>query len=356
MTETDKLRSVDNLTAISKSSRTITNMLQFKKGDKASYYGRAGEITAVKPGYVKIWYTDGEGDEEWIEDDDEDLEPTGKLHEDKNFNTPFGSVEIKDNELIIACDKSGWDSNNEMLRDISLAAKGQNDPFIDAMESDLEANGINADKLRGKKAKVSGKTLTYTLTEAKNVKPRTIKQITEEMWGLRSSGIPAKDTVGQDDGQPRRNFYVPSVMADRDVITNILDKFTKGGISHSFEGDDLIIKAVTYSTSVDQNKVMQDLQISTAEVVKFLKDEYKTTVGHALSLGKIEHESFDCVANYTTNHLSLCNLTTVYELPDSKAEDDKGLEKGELRGNIPFYKPNLKEQKSSGIPEGSQTW
>lgn len=169
----------------------------------------------------------------------------------------------------------------------------------------------------------------FAQTEAKKM-----QKLKEDMKGVLSSGIPAKDPTGQDDGQPRRNYYVPSVMVERDVIENILDKFSKAGVTHSFQGDDLILNAGTYSTGVEKD-VMQELQITLAEVVKFLKDEYKGATGKALNIGKVESETYDCVANYTTNMLSLCRLTQVYELPDSKASDDAGSEKAEIRGNIP---------------------
>lgn len=167
----------------------------------------------------------------------------------------------------------------------------------------------------------------------------------EDVKGMLSSGIPPEtytkldksELLGQDDGQPRRNYYVPSVMVERDVIANILDKFSKAGVTHTFQGDDLIINAGTYSTGA-QADVMQELKITITEVLKFLKDEYKSETGKALSIGKEESETFDCVANYTTNHLSLCRLTCVYELPNSKAADDAGSEKGEIRGILPSPK------------------
>ena len=155
------------------------------------------------------------------------------------------------------------------------------------------------------------------------------------------SGIPAIDTTKDDDGQLRRNFYVPSVMVERDVIANILDKFSKHGVTHSFQGSDLIINAGTYSTFA-QDKVAQELEINIIEIIKFLKDEYKATTGKVLVIGKIKNKEFDCVANYTTNHLSLCRLTCVYRLPNSKATNDAGSEKGEIRGNIPVFRPKTK--------------
>jgi len=147
--------------------------------------------------------------------------------------------------------------------------------------------------------------------------------------------------VTAEDGQPRDNFYVPSVMGHRDVIANILDKFTKAGISHSFQGDDLIITAVTYS-HIEQAKVELELEITIAEVMKFLKAEYKSAVGKALSIGKEESSNFDCVSNYTTNKLSLCKLTKIYELPESKGADDAGSDQGELPANIPVLNPKNK--------------
>lgn len=145
----------------------------------------------------------------------------------------------------------------------------------------------------------------------------------------------------QDDGQPRQNFYVPTVMVARDVIANILDKFTKAGISHSFVGDDLILKAVTYAVKL--KGVEDDLTQQLADCVKFLKTEYKGITGNALEIGaKPESEDFEVVSNYTVNKQNLCTLTHVYELPQSKAEDDAGSEKGELPGNIPVFKPKNK--------------
>lgn len=163
---------------------------------------------------------------------------------------------------------------------------------------------------------------------------KNLKQLFEDVGGVKSSGVPAEDPTGSLDGQPRRNFYVPSAMTSRDVIANILEKFTKSGVTYSFQGDDLIITAGTYSAQQQQQNVQDSLKETIVEVTKFLKDEYKSATGKALALGKIEHEAFDCVANYTTNRLSLCRLTCTYELPASTAADDVSSEKAEIKTNI----------------------
>ena len=180
------------------------------------------------------------------------------------------------------------------------------------------------------------------------------KRIREEaVKGLKLDPTGYAADSGQDDGQPRDKFYVPTVMVERDVIANILDKFSRGGVSYSFQGDDLILTAVTY-TREESDRVEIELGVTIAEVLKFLKAEYKAAVGKALNLGKEESSNFDCPSNYTTNRMSVCKLTKVYELPDSKAEDDKGSEQGELPGNILNMTPVVKE--SYDPSQGTQTW
>lgn len=143
------------------------------------------------------------------------------------------------------------------------------------------------------------------------------------------------------DGQPRQHFYAPSVMVARDVIENILDKFTaKAGVTHSFSHDDLILRVSVYSR--DLNGVDDDLKQQLSDVVKFLKDEYKGITGKALKIGEPEHQDFNVVSNYTTNRLALCTLTCSYELPESKAGEDASAEKGDVPGNIPNVKPKNK--------------
>jgi hypothetical protein len=146
---------------------------------------------------------------------------------------------------------------------------------------------------------------------------------------------------GEDDGQPRDKFYAPTAMVDRDVIANILDKFSRAGVTFSFQGKDLIITAATYSRD-ENSRVQRELGVTIAEVLKFLKSEYKSVVDKTLCVGKEKSANYVCISNYTTNKLSLCRLTNVYELPDSKAEGDVGTDQGELPGNILSMNPRVK--------------
>lgn len=92
------------------------------------------------------------------------------LNEDKSFDLPFGSATISGNKLTVDCNAEGWDgSDRAMHQDMILATKGQNDPLIDSMERELEANGIDPESLRGQKAKMGGgsspTTLIWTLSK-----------------------------------------------------------------------------------------------------------------------------------------------------------------------------------------------
>ena len=131
-------------------------------------------------------------------------------------------------------------------------------------------------------------------------------------------------------------------MVARDVIANILDRFTKGGITHSFSHDDLIVRVTTYARSLDG--LENDLLRQITDVVKMLKDEYKGVTGRALPIGEVESQDFNVVSNYTTNKLSLVTLSCVYELPEEEknTDDDAALEKADLRSNIPNVNPKNK--------------
>jgi len=149
-----------------------------------------------------------------------------------------------------------------------------------------------------------------------------------------------------DDGQPKSNDYIPSVMNDIDVIANILDKFRNSGITYKFQANTLIITAVTYA--YDTKKIMEDLTRTINDVLKYLKDEYKTKVGKALTL-KDEEKDLQCVSNYTVDKKCLCTLVCSYTLPESKAE--KGPKQSNLIGkagfisNISILKENQKALK-----------
>jgi len=167
----------------------------------------------------------------------------------------------------------------------------------------------------------------------------------------------------EDDGQPRDNFYVPTIMTDIDVIENILDKFSKAGVTHKFSGDDLIITALTTS-HLEQEKVLDDLRYTLADVVKQLKQLYKEATGKTLSIEKEKSSVIDAVSNYTTGHMGLYKVTNTYELPKSPSSDDKSLEKHELnedrksartRSAIPIKKGKInsvvERLKSAGLKE-----
>ena len=145
---------------------------------------------------------------------------------------------------------------------------------------------------------------------------------------------------GAIDGQPTKNWYVPSVMGIVDVIGNILDKFQKAGVTHSFQGNDLYITAVELAH--DQKQAQEDLTQVLKEVVSYLKKEFKDTTGKALSLGEEEWKQLDVTAYYSTSKQALCRLTVCYDLPDFKAEVDASAEQGELPGSIPVLKPKNK--------------
>jgi hypothetical protein len=132
----------------------------------------------------------------------------------------------------------------------------------------------------------------------------------------------------EDDGQPRDNFYVPSIMTDIDVVENILDKFSKAGVTHKFSGSDLIITALTTS-HFDQAQVLDDLRYTLNDVVQQLKKLYKEATGKTLDIQKEKTSTIDVVSNYTTGHMGLYKVINVYELPNSPSKDDKSLEKHE---------------------------
>jgi len=313
------------------------------------------ELTARGMGLIKfsekngkIVWKDPLSGELYIDKDNELKKVYPKLKEEKL--TPD---QIKYGAMYLAASNLGFEMDLSHIKSPKDIAKEWHRIWSmhgeEGVDIDDERESYERDLKAGKKGsnyevEIIKKELPF-LFEVKKVKTNKMKSMkemmNEDVQGVKSSGIPAIDTVGQDDGQPRRNFYVPSVMADRDVIANILEKFTKAGVTYSFSGDDLIITAGTYSTFA-QDQVAQELQITIAEVLKFLKDEYKNEVGKVLKIGKEETSTYDVVANYTTNKLSLCRLTCVYCLPDSKAEEDAGLDKGDIRGNIPVMRPLVK--------------
>jgi len=145
---------------------------------------------------------------------------------------------------------------------------------------------------------------------------------------------------GAIDGQPTTNWYVPSVMGIIEVIGNILDKFQKAGVTHSFQGNDLYINAVTLAH--DQKQAQEELERTLKDVISHLKEEFKDTTGKALSLGSEEWKQLDVTAYYSTSKQALCKLTVCYDLPDFKADVDASAEKGELPGSIPVLKPKNK--------------
>lgn len=167
------------------------------------------------------------------------------------------------------------------------------------------------DKERYKNTIVKAFDLSRKLTEEK--KPKMKNTIEVDV----PKPVENKELLG--------NFKSES-MTDIDVVENILDKFIKSGITHTFQGPNIIITATTY-TRKPQAFVKDDLKKDVIEAIKILKDEYKNTVDKALKLGKAENETFDCVTNYTTNRLALCRYTCSYKMSDSKAEDDAGTKK-----------------------------
>jgi len=144
---------------------------------------------------------------------------------------------------------------------------------------------------------------------------------------------------GMLDGQPNANFYAPSVMGIVDVIANILERFDKAGVVHKFQGNDLIITAVELAH--DSKEAEENLTAIIKEVVSYLREEYKETVGKALSLGKEEWRTLDVTPYYATNKSSLFQLSVCYNLPELKAMPAPE-EQSEMAANIPVADPKNK--------------
>jgi hypothetical protein len=151
------------------------------------------------------------------------------------------------------------------------------------------------------------------------------KKLAEEKKPKMKNTLEVEVPKPVEDKELSGNFHSES-MTDIDVVENILDKFTKSGITHKFQGPNIIITALTYSRK-PQAFVKDDLKKDVIEAIKILKDEYKNAVDKTLKLGKAENEDFDCVTNYTTNRLALCRYTCSYKMTDSKAEEDDGTKK-----------------------------
>lgn len=130
------------------------------------------------------------------------------------------------------------------------------------------------------------------------------------------------------DGQLEHNWY-NAQMTDIDVIENILDKFSKHGVTHKFSGSDLIITAGTTS-HFPQAQVLDDLRYTLNDVVQQLKKLYKEATGKTLDIQKEKTSTIDVTSNYTTGHMGMYKVTNIYELPKSPSSDDKSLEKHEL--------------------------
>jgi hypothetical protein len=131
-----------------------------------------------------------------------------------------------------------------------------------------------------------------------------------------------------DDGQPRDNFYTPGIMQDIDVIENILDKFSKHGVTHKFSGNSLIITSGTTS-HFPQAQVLDELRYTLVDVIKQLNKLYKEATGKTLDIQKEKSSFIDAVSNYTTGHMGMYKVTNIYELPNSPSAADRSVEKHE---------------------------
>lgn len=111
------------------------------------------------------------------------------------------------------------------------------------------------------------------------------------------------------------------------TIENILSRLTDKGLSHKFQGNQLILAISCYSGDSNLSFATNDLKRDLDSAVEFLKREYKAKAGKALTLKEVGQADIDVVAAYTVQRKSLVRYTRVFELPEDVTKSTTKAEK-----------------------------
>jgi hypothetical protein len=136
------------------------------------------------------------------------------------------------------------------------------------------------------------------------------------------------------------NFY-SKAMSYNDVLANIFRNLKDpdiAGITHSFQGDYLIVSVHVYEKP--NEKIMSDCIPMMKEVVKWVKKKYKEATGKTLKMKQLS-DNYDVVGNYTSMQKAKITYTVTFDISANKLDQEtNSLDVEQMRGDD--HEPDFK--------------